>query len=131
MHETSSVFVEQTTPNYTSPLRKLKGVGVFEQHIRNILSRSATVPVLRCGGGDEVISADVYYNLLTRSTQIMREEYLEKMLTAKNEIENRCVILKNKKDDQMEELQLLNEEQTRNELATNAEQLAGKLETCQ
>ena len=31
----------------------------------------------------------------------------------------------------MEELQLLNEEQTRNELASNAEQLAGKLETCQ
>jgi hypothetical protein len=61
----------------------------------------------------------------------MREEYLEQMLTAKNEIENRCVILKNKKDDQMEELQLLSEEQTRNELATNAEQLAGKLETCQ
>jgi len=39
--------------------------------------------------GDDLLPPDVYYKLLTKSTQILREQYIHKMLLAKAELENR------------------------------------------
>ena len=43
----------------------------------------------RTGGGEQTIPADTYYKLLTKTTQILREEYMQKMLQAKGELEKR------------------------------------------
>ena len=45
----------------------------------------------RTGGGEQTIPADIYYKLLTKTTQILREEYMQKMLQAKGELEKRFV----------------------------------------
>ena len=47
--------------------------------------------IIRSGGGDEKIPVDVYYKLLTKTTQILREEYIQKMIQAKVEYEKRLV----------------------------------------
>jgi len=75
-----------------------------------------------------LIPPDVYYKLLTKTTHILREEYIQKMLYAKGELDKRCKILREKKDEQREELRRL---QTDTALLENGEELASKLEQAQ
>ena len=64
----------------TSPLRKLHGCGGFDRYIQGILTKNTTVPVIRSGGDTQTIPADTYYKLLTKTTQVLHEEYLSKMV---------------------------------------------------
>ena len=45
--------------------------------------------LFRSNGGDQKVPIDVYYKLLTKTTQILREEYIQKMREAKVEYEKR------------------------------------------
>jgi len=114
--------------NYTSPLRKLRGCGGFDSYISKILTKNATVPVFRSGGEEEMIPADVYYKLLTKTTQVLHEEYLQKMVQAKLELQKRCKILKSKKEEQIKEIHLLHDNSS---LMEKGNELANKLETAQ
>merc|ERR1712168_969196 len=98
-----------TDDTYTSPLRKLRGCGGFDTYIAKILTKNATVPVIRSGGADQTIPADVYYKLLTKTTQVLHEEYLAKMVQVKLELQKRCKILHSKKEEQMKEITLLHD----------------------
>merc|ERR1711962_1639908 len=120
--------VTTTDENYTSPLRKLHGRGGFDSYIAKILTKNATVPVIRSGGADQTIPADVYYKLLTKTTQILHEEYLAKMVQVKLELQKRCKILYSKKEEQMKEITLLNDNSN---LIEKGDELANKLETAQ
>jgi len=120
--------VTTTDENYTSPLRKLHGCGGFDSYIAKILTKNATVPVIRSGGADQTIPADVYYKLLTKTTQVLHEEYLAKMVQVKLELQKRCKILYSKKEEQMKEITLLNDNSN---LIEKGDELANKLETAQ
>ena len=73
-------------------MRQLRGTGSFDVHIAKILKRNSTVPLIRYAEGNRTLPADEYYKLLTTITQILREEYLQKMMHAKIELEKRFLI---------------------------------------
>ncbi|KAG5283954.1 hypothetical protein AALO_G00021370 [Alosa alosa] len=109
-----------------SPLRGL-AEDSFEQHIRNILARSAAKPLaLRAGGKDEALPAQEYLQLLSRATQVFREEYILKQDMAREEMQRRMKLLTAQKNKQLEDLALCREE--RRSLRETAERLADKYE---
>ncbi|XP_057295647.1 nucleoporin 88-like [Hydractinia symbiolongicarpus] len=118
----------QTTGIYTSPIRSLHYAGNFDTHIRQILSKDSIVPRIRCGGSEDSVPIDAYYRLLTKTTKILREEYIQKLLLAKIQLENRCKILTAKKEQQKEEVEILQNDVA---LSSSSEELGSKLEMVQ
>lgn len=110
----------------SSPLRGL-AEDSFEQHIRNILTRSSTNPlVLRAGDKDTSPAPSECLQLLSRATQVFREEYILKQDAAREELQRRVKLLTGQKDKQLEEMALCREE--RKSLIEAAERLADKYE---
>ncbi|XP_035382657.1 nucleoporin 88 [Electrophorus electricus] len=110
----------------SSPLRGLADDS-FEQHIRNILARSSTNPlVLRAGDKDSSSPTPECLQLLSRATQVFREEYILKLDLAREEIQKRVKLLTGQKTKQLEDLTLCREE--RKSLREAAERLADKYE---
>ncbi|KAK2912978.1 nucleoporin 88 [Channa argus] len=109
-----------------SPLRGLANDS-FEQHIRNILARSSTNPlVLKAGHKDTSPPPPERLQLLSRATQVFREEYILKQDMAREEMHRRAKLLTGQKNKQLEELALCREE--RKSLRESAERLADKYE---
>ncbi|TRY86834.1 hypothetical protein DNTS_028658 [Danionella cerebrum] len=72
-----------------SPLRAL-AEDSFEQHIRNILARSSTNPImLRASDKDSSPPPSECLQLLSRATQVFREEYILKLGLAQEEMQRR------------------------------------------
>ncbi|XP_026187459.1 nucleoporin 88 [Mastacembelus armatus] len=110
----------------SSPLRGLADDS-FEQHIRNILARSSTNPlVLKAGDKDKSPPPPECLQLLSRATQVFREEYILKQDMAREEMQRRVKLLMGQKNKQLEELSLCREE--RKSLREAAERLADKYE---
>lgn len=110
----------------SSPLRGFAD-NTFEQHIRNILARSSTNPLLLKAADKETAPPPTEcLQLLSRATQVFREEYILKQDMAHEEMERRVKLLKGQKSKQVEELGLCKEE--RLGLRKNAEMLADKYE---
>ncbi|KAL4660581.1 nuclear pore complex protein Nup88 isoform X1, partial [Arapaima gigas] len=109
-----------------SPLRGLADDS-FEKHIRNILARSSTNPlVLRAGNKDILHPSPECLQLLSRATQVFREEYILKQDMAREEMQRRVKLLNGQKQKQLEDLALCREE--RKSLREAAERLADKYE---
>ncbi|XP_074496359.1 nucleoporin 88 [Sebastes fasciatus] len=110
----------------SSPLRGLADDS-FEQHIRNILARSSTNPlVLKAGDKDTSPPPPECLQLLSRATQVFREEYILKQDMAREEMQRRVKLLTSQKNKQLEEMTLCREE--RKSLREAAERLADKYE---
>ncbi|XDV19894.1 hypothetical protein PO909_025290 [Leuciscus waleckii] len=110
----------------SSPLRGL-AEDSFEQHIRNILARSSTNPLmLRAGDKDSSPPPPECLQLLSRATQVFREEYILKLGLAHEEMQRRVKLLTGQKNKQLEDLALCREE--RKTLREAAERLADKYE---
>lgn len=110
----------------SSPLRGLADDS-FEQHIRNILARSSTNPlVLKAGDKDTSPPPSECLQLLSRATQVFREEYILKQDLAREEMQRRVKLLTGQKNKQLEEMSLCREE--RMSLREVAEKLADKYE---
>ncbi|XP_057216248.1 nucleoporin 88 [Triplophysa rosa] len=110
----------------SSPLRGL-AEDSFEQHIRNILARNSTNPlVLRAGDKDSSPPPPECLQLLSRATQVFREEYILKLGLAHEEVQRRVKLLNGQKKKQLEDLALYREE--RKSLREMAERLADKCE---
>ncbi|XP_024287658.1 nucleoporin 88 [Oncorhynchus tshawytscha] len=110
----------------SSPLRGLHDDS-FEQHIRNILARSSTNPLmLRAGDKDTSSPPPECLQLLSRATQVFREEYILKQDIAREEMQRRVKLLTGQKNKQLEDLALCREE--RKSLRESAELLADKYE---
>lgn len=110
----------------SSPLRGFAN-NTFEQHIRNILARSSTNPLLLKAADKETAPPPTEcLQLLSRATQVFREEYILKQDMAHEEMERRVKLLKGQKSKQLEELGLCKEE--RLGLRKTAEMLADKYE---
>uniref|UniRef100_A0A1A8ERQ1 Nucleoporin 88 n=2 Tax=Nothobranchius korthausae TaxID=1143690 RepID=A0A1A8ERQ1_9TELE len=110
----------------SSPLRGLANDS-FEQHIRNILARGSTNPlVLKAGDKDTSPPPAECLQLLSRATQVFREEYILKQDMACEEMQRRVKLLREQKSKQQEELTLCREE--KKTLREAAERLADKYE---
>ncbi|KAM6969732.1 nucleoporin 88 [Aplochiton taeniatus] len=109
-----------------SPLRGLAD-DLFDQHIRTILARSSTNPLmLRAGDKDMSSPPPECLQLLSRATQVFREEYILKQDMAREEMQRRVKLLTGQKNTQLEDLALCREE--RKSLTESAERLADKYE---
>ncbi|XP_065140318.1 nucleoporin 88 [Paramisgurnus dabryanus] len=110
----------------SSPLRGL-AEDSFEHHIRNILARNSTNPlVLRAGDKDSSPPPSECLQLLSRATQVFREEYILKLGLAHDEMQRRVKLLSEQKRKQLDDLALCREE--RKSLREAAERLADKYE---
>ncbi|CAJ1064962.1 nucleoporin 88 [Xyrichtys novacula] len=110
----------------SSPLRGLADDS-FEQHIRNILARSSTNPlVLKAGVRETSPPPPECLQLLSRATQVFREEYILKQDMAREEMQRRVKLLTGQKNKQLEEMTLCREEKM--SLREAAERLADKYE---
>ncbi|KAH1178706.1 nuclear pore complex protein Nup88 isoform X1 [Mauremys mutica] len=111
-----------------SPLRILaKSQHSFEKHIRSILQRSSANPLLlKSADKDASPPPEECLQLLSRATQVFREEYILKQDLAKEEIQQRVKLLRAQKNKQLEDLKYCQVE--RNSLREMAERLAEKYE---
>ncbi|NXS61514.1 NUP88 protein, partial [Brachypteracias leptosomus] len=111
-----------------SPLRALaQPQQTFEKHIRGILQRSSANPLLlKSADPDAAPPPEECLQLLSRATQVFREEYILKQDLAKEEIQQRVKLLWGQKKKQLEDLNYCREE--RKSLREMAERLADKYE---
>uniref|UniRef100_A0A8B9VB87 Nucleoporin 88 n=1 Tax=Anas zonorhyncha TaxID=75864 RepID=A0A8B9VB87_9AVES len=111
-----------------SPLRILAdSQHSFEKHIRSILQRSTANPLLlKSGDKDAAPPPEECLQLLSRATQVFREEYILKQDLAKEEIQQRVKLLLGQKKKQLEDLNYCREE--KKSLREMAERLADKYE---
>ncbi|CAI5795002.1 Nucleoporin 88 [Podarcis lilfordi] len=119
---------KQDSPVTVSPLRILaESQDSFERHIRNILDRNSANPLLLKSADKEVSPPpEECLQLLSRATQVFREEYILKQDLAREEIQRRVKLLREQKKKQLEDLAYCREE--RRSLREMAERLADKYE---
>ncbi|NWU81527.1 NUP88 protein, partial [Onychorhynchus coronatus] len=124
---------EDTDPA-ASPLRIVaESEHSFEKHIQGILQRSSANPLhlkpllfFRSADKDAAPPPEECLQLLSRATQVFREEYILKQDLAKEEIQQRVKLLWGQKKKQLEDLNYCREE--RKSLREMAERLADKYE---
>ncbi|XP_028641794.1 nuclear pore complex protein Nup88 isoform X1 [Grammomys surdaster] len=116
-----------------SPLRILAETpDSFEKHIKRILQRSAANPAFlkncsaRSSEKDSAPPPEECLQLISRATQVFREQYILKQDLAKEEIQRRVKLLCDQKRKQLEDLNYCREE--RKSLREMAERLADKYE---
>ncbi|XP_069135413.1 nucleoporin 88-like isoform X2 [Argopecten irradians] len=110
-----------------SPLRNLTQEP-FHQHIARILVRKSTNPILKSAKSASM-SSEGCFQLLSRTTQVFREEYLQKQGQAQQEIQKRVRILTELKNQQQRDLSAL--EASRAQLHESAQELAIRYDDCQ
>ncbi|XP_042298361.1 nuclear pore complex protein Nup88 [Sceloporus undulatus] len=111
-----------------SPLRIVaESQDSFERHIQSILSRVSANPLLlKTADKESSPPPDECLQLLSRATQVFREEYILKQDLAREEIQRRVKLLREQKKKQLEDLGYCREE--RKSLREMAERLADKYE---
>ncbi|KAI5280897.1 Nuclear Pore Complex Protein Nup88 [Manis pentadactyla] len=111
-----------------SPLRILAETpDSFEKHIRGILQRTVANPTfLKLSEKDTDPPPEECLHLISRATQVFREQYILKQDLAKEEIQRRVRLLCDQKKKQLEDLNYCREE--RKSLREMAERLADKYE---
>ncbi|XP_023599828.1 nuclear pore complex protein Nup88 isoform X3 [Myotis lucifugus] len=111
-----------------SPLRILaEAPDSFEKHIRSILQRNVANPAfLKSSEKDTAPPPEECLQLISRATQVFREQYILKQDLAKEEIQRRIKLLCDQKKKQLEDLNYCREE--RKSLREMAERLADKYE---
>ncbi|XP_015736142.1 nuclear pore complex protein Nup88 [Coturnix japonica] len=124
----SLLCTKEDKDDATSPLRVLaESQHSFERHIHNILRRSSANPLLlKSADKDAAPPPEECLQLLSRATQVFREEYILKQDLAKVEIQERVKVLWEQKKKQLEELNKCREE--KKSLREMAERLADKYE---
>ena len=111
----------------SSPLKNdsagMGGKTSFEKHIATVLHRTTTNPLMKCSS---TLTSEQCYEILARSTKVLREEYIDKFDQARSEIEKRVAGLEARKRQQHLSLATLTQE--RFELRDKAAQLSEKYE---
>ncbi|XP_031549792.1 nucleoporin 88-like [Actinia tenebrosa] len=118
---------EEDEKNYKgikSPMRHLLS-GSFVEHIRKILTRNTSTPLIRAQSTSDLSQED-RLKIFTEAQQILREEYLQRQNRAKVEIEKRVSILRDQKKKQEQDLDNLR--RNRDAVRNKAEELADKIE---
>lgn len=115
---------ESVAEDDTTPLKKLLKEP-FDQHVKNLLKRNANQPVLKLDKNVELSPQDCL-DLVSRTTNILRQEYFAKIELVGDEIEQRASILTALKALQLKELKELEDKMPERQAA--AERFADKYE---
>ncbi|XP_064620195.1 nucleoporin 88-like [Lineus longissimus] len=107
---------------YQSPMKEIAREP-FDIHIQNALARDASNPLLKTTSKTD-LSPQECFQLLSRSTQIFREEYIQKQELAREDIQRRVRFLREQKKYLSNELQKSRE--ARNILTDKARQMADR-----
>jgi len=107
-----------------SPMKKITEQD-FESHIRSLLKRETSQPVIKSSCFDNV-SEKESIQLLTQATSTLRNQYILKQKLASDAISKRVRLLNEQKQQQLEDLQAL--EQNRCILTEKAENIANAYE---
>ncbi|GFO29650.1 nuclear pore complex protein nup88 [Plakobranchus ocellatus] len=99
----------------------------FKKQLEQILQRKSSVPILKSGGDVELSQKDMF-QLLSRITSILREEYIHKQDHARQELHSRISMLQQRKAHQIQDLKDLLD--SRMSLRDNATAISEKLEKC-
>jgi nuclear pore complex protein Nup88 len=97
----------------------------FDVHIKRILKHNVSQPILKLGPNANP-SAQECMELVSRTTQLFREEYFQRHDRVREEIERRVRTLQTLKQHQLQELEHMEQEKLK--LKQTAEQLAEKYE---
>ncbi|XP_039270837.2 nucleoporin 88-like [Styela clava] len=122
-------IVPLTSDNDSSIQTSTMNLMDFQDHIRSILQRDSSQPILRyeASSRDTVMDSEAS-RLIGRVTQILRKEYILKQKIAQDAIMKRARLLAQQKQQQLDDLDKL--KQKRSDLTKTAEQLAEKFEDC-
>lgn len=99
----------------------------FKRRLEQILQRKASVPILKSGANVELSQQDMF-QLLSRVTSVLREEYVHKQDHARQELQTRMSLLQQRKEHQLQDLRALLD--SRHMLRENATAISEKLEKC-
>ena len=97
----------------------------FDRHIAQMLQKNTNNPIMKAPSSAN-LSSQESFEILTRSTKVLREEYLDRHEKVQREIEKRCASLEAKKTQQHLILAKLTQE--RFQLRDNAASLSEKYE---
>ncbi|XP_023725577.1 nuclear pore complex protein Nup88 isoform X3 [Cryptotermes secundus] len=97
----------------------------FDVHIKKFLKHNVSQPILKLGLNADP-SPQECMELVSRTTQLFREEYFQRHDRVREEIERRVRTLQTLKQHQLQELELMEQEKIK--LKQRAEQLAEKYE---
>uniref|UniRef100_H2YPL5 Nucleoporin Nup88 n=1 Tax=Ciona savignyi TaxID=51511 RepID=H2YPL5_CIOSA len=100
----------------------------FTEHIKSILKRDVSQPIIRSGSSRESTSERECLQVVTRATQVLRDEYMLKQKLARNAITKRVNLLSDLKLNQLDELHRLGD--MKEVLTDNAEKIANDYEDC-
>jgi len=117
-------LVTKFRPTLTQTGRAEEGAP-FDEHVRQLLERSASQPLLRSATADQPVSAQQQLQLLLGAADRLRVEYVQRQQLARQVLQARTEALRQLHDQQLQEtgqLQLL-----RGELQTHAESSAVRL----
>eukprot|EP00057_Strongylocentrotus_purpuratus_P032807 XP_788920.4 PREDICTED: nuclear pore complex protein Nup88 [Strongylocentrotus purpuratus] len=103
-----------------SPLRQANPEP-FQKYIKRLLQRNHSNPILKTSNKTQ-LNLEECFQLLLRATKTLREEYIHKQDTAKEEIEKRVKILKQQKQQQLADLAEC--QQLKGDISIKAEELA-------
>ena len=110
----------------TSPLKsRSQSKEPFDDKIRMMLKKSTTLPTMRAGPNAKLDSQECL-DLLTRSMQVLREEYLARLESARVEIERKVVALTAQRVSQSKSINSIYKE--KHELREKAADLSEKYE---
>ncbi|XP_063232988.1 nucleoporin 88 isoform X3 [Bacillus rossius redtenbacheri] len=97
----------------------------FVEHIQRLLQRSTSQPLLKLAPTAEP-SAQECLELVSRATNVLRDEYLQKQFQVCDEMQRKVRMLRTMKEHQLKELSSM--EDSRQQLKESAEHLAEKYE---
>uniref|UniRef100_A0A0B7A940 Nuclear pore complex protein Nup88 n=1 Tax=Arion vulgaris TaxID=1028688 RepID=A0A0B7A940_9EUPU len=98
----------------------------FSKQVEQILQKRVSNPLLKSGHGATLSQQDCF-QLLSRATQVLREEYIQKQDHARQELDTRIDILREHKEHQLQDLKRLLD--SRHMLREHARTIAERLET--
>lgn len=107
-----------------SPLKKVHTES-FEDHIRNVLHRLSSQPIL-ASGSNAAVTAHEYLNLINRVMQTLRLNYLKPQNAARDDIQKRAEVLIEQKQRLQAEIATL--QLSKKELTARAHELAERYE---
>ncbi|XP_033628379.1 nuclear pore complex protein Nup88-like [Asterias rubens] len=97
------LLVSEKYSQEVSSLPRQSGGEPFQHHIRKILQREVSHPILK-GSSKTSLSLKESFELVQSATRVLREEYIIKQDLARDEIEKRVKILQQQKEQQQSDL---------------------------
>ncbi|KAK3758226.1 hypothetical protein RRG08_061073 [Elysia crispata] len=110
-----------------TPFRQNTTREPFKKQLEQFLQKKSSIPILKPGANAD-LSQQEMFQLLSRVTSVLREEYIHKQDHARQELHTRISMLQQRKEHQLQDIQSLLD--SRGLLRESATAISEKLEKC-